>query len=67
MYKWLQLLKNVAKPGKSITPIDQNCSNNVTMIVFGLPAVISETGDTKNVQRFVNISRLCKENWWKLA
>lgn len=52
MYKWLQLLKNVARPGKSITPIDQNCSNNVTMIVFGLPAVISETGEL--AKKFMN-------------
>lgn len=43
IYKCVQLFTRCANTGKSITPIDQNVSNNVIMIVFGFPAVISET------------------------
>lgn len=42
-YIWVQLLKKEAIKGKQITPIDQNCSNSVTTIVFGFPPVMSET------------------------
>lgn len=43
IYKCDQSFTKLAIPGKSITPIDQNCSNNVVIIVFGLPSVMSET------------------------
>lgn len=41
---WLQLLKKLARPGSRITPIDQNCSKQVVMIVRGRPPVMSVTG-----------------------
>lgn len=43
MYKCDQSFTKLAIPGNIITPIDQNCSNKVIIIVFGLPSVISET------------------------
>lgn len=48
MYKCDQLLTSRAKAGKIITPIDQNCSKSVVMIVFGFPDVMSETLEKKN-------------------
>lgn len=43
IYKCDQSLTKLAIPGRSMTPIDQNCSCNVVTIVLGLPSVMSET------------------------
>lgn len=42
-YSWDQLLQKLATPGRSITPIDQNCSNMQIVIVLNFPPVMSFT------------------------
>lgn len=56
IYKWAQLLTKRARTGKRITPTDQNCSKSVVIIVFGFPAVMSETKvRNKNIINLHNI------------
>lgn len=49
IYKCDQESTKLAIAGKIITPIDQNCSNKVIMMVFGFPSVMSATNKKSEV------------------
>lgn len=61
IYKCDQLLKSLAITGNMITPIDQNCSKRVVIMVFGFPDVISETWNNETNRQLKNwrIEKCC--------
>lgn len=62
MYSWDHELKNIERPGKNISPIDQNSSNIIDVIILALPPVMSATTKVKTV-KYINVNKILSNLW----